>query len=90
MPFGQLPVLEVDGQPIPQSNAIARYLGRKYGLAGVDEWESMLCDVLVDSLGDLRQGKQILFYLAKPREFGNCVLKCSKADRARIHFYGFL
>ncbi|XP_001603942.1 glutathione S-transferase isoform X2 [Nasonia vitripennis] len=55
MPYGQLPVLEVNGQPIAQSNAIARYLARKHGLAGRDEWEAMLCDVLVDSLGDLKQ-----------------------------------
>ncbi|XP_014214032.1 glutathione S-transferase-like [Copidosoma floridanum] len=55
VPYGQLPVLEVDGQRVAQSNAIARYLARKYGLVGADEWEAMQCDVLVDSLGDLRQ-----------------------------------
>ncbi|VDM65878.1 unnamed protein product [Strongylus vulgaris] len=32
MPFEQMPVLEVDGQQIPQSLAIARYLARKYGI----------------------------------------------------------
>ncbi|XP_012276764.1 glutathione S-transferase [Orussus abietinus] len=58
MPYGMLPVLEIDGKPIAQSNAVARYLARKHGLAGKDEWESMLCDVLVDTLGDL---KQVLF-----------------------------
>lgn len=55
MPYGMLPVLEVDGKPIAQSNAVARYLARKHGLVGRDEWESMLCDVLVDTLGDLKQ-----------------------------------
>nr|UCR60996.1 glutathione-S-transferase [Aphelinus asychis] len=54
LPYGQLPVLEVNGQQIAQSNAIARYLARKYNLAGQDEWQAMQCDVLVDSLGDLR------------------------------------
>lgn len=62
MPYGQLPVLEVDGWPIAQSNAIARHLARRHGLAGADEWEAMLCDVLVDSLGDLRQGESNLKY----------------------------
>ncbi|XP_033230948.1 glutathione S-transferase-like [Belonocnema kinseyi] len=55
MPYGMLPVLEVDGKLISQSNAVARYLSRKHGLTGKDEWEAMLCDVLVDTLGDLKQ-----------------------------------
>lgn len=58
MPYGMLPVLEIDGKPIAQSNAVARYLARKHNLAGRDEWESMLCDVLVDTLGDLKQCKR--------------------------------
>jgi len=58
MPYGMLPVLEMDGKPIAQSNAVARYLARKHNLAGKDEWESMLCDVLVDTLGDLKQCKR--------------------------------
>lgn len=57
MPYGMLPVLEIDGKPIAQSNAVARYLAREHNLAGKDEWESMLCDVLVDTLGDLKQCK---------------------------------
>ncbi|XP_076239033.1 glutathione S-transferase-like [Calliopsis andreniformis] len=55
MPYGMLPVLEIDGKPIAQSNAVARYLARKHNLTGRDEWEAMLCDVLVDTLGDLKQ-----------------------------------
>ena len=58
MPYGMLPVLEIDGKLISQSNAVARYLARKHGLTGKDEWEAMLCDVLVDTLGDLKQGKR--------------------------------
>ncbi|XP_049818818.1 glutathione S-transferase isoform X2 [Aethina tumida] len=54
-PFGMLPVLEIDGKPMAQSNAVARYLAKQYGLAGKDEWESLQCDVLVDTLGDLKQ-----------------------------------
>lgn len=56
MPYGMLPVLEINGETIAQSNAVGRYLARKYGLAGKNEWESMLCDVLVDTLGDLKLG----------------------------------
>jgi glutathione S-transferase len=34
LPFGQLPVLEVNGIVIPQSVAITRYLAREHGLYG--------------------------------------------------------
>lgn len=57
MPFGMLPVLELDGRYVGQSNAIARYLAKQYNLTGKDERESLQCDVLVDTLGDLKQGK---------------------------------
>ncbi|XP_076483683.1 hematopoietic prostaglandin D synthase-like [Bombus vancouverensis nearcticus] len=55
MPYKKLPVLEIDGKPVAQSNAVARYLARKYDLMGKDEWDAMICDELVDTLGDLKQ-----------------------------------
>lgn len=60
MPFGMLPVLEIDGKLVGQSNAVARHLARQHGLAGKDDWEALQCDALVDTLGDL---KQILYQL---------------------------
>lgn len=56
VPFGMLPVLELDGKLIGQSNAIARYLARQYDLVGKDEKEALQCDAMVDTLGDLKQG----------------------------------
>ncbi|KZS14637.1 Glutathione S-transferase A4 [Daphnia magna] len=52
-PFGQVPVLEVDGQVLAQSNTIARYLARKYGLAGKNDWEQALADMYADNINDL-------------------------------------
>ncbi|XP_076272492.1 glutathione S-transferase-like isoform X3 [Rhynchophorus ferrugineus] len=54
-PFGKLPVLVIDGKDVPQSNAIARYLARQFGLTGKTEWDALQCDVLVDTLGDLQE-----------------------------------
>ena len=39
-PFGQLPYLEVDGKPLAQSAAIARFAARKNGLTGKDDFEN--------------------------------------------------
>ncbi len=55
-PFGQVPILEVDGQVLAQSNAIARYLARKHGLAGKDEWEQAQADMYADNIHDLLNG----------------------------------
>lgn len=52
-PFGSLPVLYIDGKPLAQSTAIARYLGRTFGMAGKNDWEAALCDQYVDGLNDL-------------------------------------
>lgn len=54
MPFGQMPVLEVDGIRVHQSIAILRYLGKRVGLAGANDWESLLIDVAADTVNDFR------------------------------------
>lgn len=59
MPFGALPVLEVDGKHLAQSNAIARYLANKHGLAGQDDWEKAQADMYGDCIVDLMSGKSI-------------------------------
>ncbi|CAG4942568.1 unnamed protein product [Parnassius apollo] len=53
-PFGQVPVLEIDGKQYAQSTAICRYLGRKYGLAGADIEEDFLIDQNNDFFTDIR------------------------------------
>jgi len=54
-PMGQLPVVEVDGYRVHQSFAINRFLAKRIGLAGANEWESLQVDSVVDTINDLRQ-----------------------------------
>ncbi|XP_055328744.1 glutathione S-transferase 1-like [Paramacrobiotus metropolitanus] len=51
-PDGTLPYLEVDGKPLSQSQAIARYLARTFKVAGHNAWEEAEADAVVDYLGD--------------------------------------
>jgi glutathione S-transferase len=49
----------VDGRVLAQSNTIARYLAKKHGLAGQDEWEEALADMYADNIHDLLNGNTI-------------------------------
>uniref|UniRef100_A0A915A6L8 Uncharacterized protein n=1 Tax=Parascaris univalens TaxID=6257 RepID=A0A915A6L8_PARUN len=55
MPFGQLPVLEMDGKRLAQSHAIEKFLARMFGLNGRDDWEAAKIDELILGLEDLFQ-----------------------------------
>jgi glutathione S-transferase len=53
LPFQQLPVFEINGNiTLCQSQAIARYLARKYNLAGKTELEQVRADMIVDCIQD--------------------------------------
>jgi len=56
MPFGQVPILEVDGKILAQSRAIFHYLAKQHGLAGKDDWEEALVDMYGDCIYDLHTG----------------------------------
>lgn len=53
-PFGQVPMLEIDGKKINQSVAISRYLAKQYGLAGKNDLEALEIDATVDTIHDVR------------------------------------
>jgi len=53
-PWGQLPTLQVGEKTLSQSNAISRYLAKKYNLQGDDDWEAAKMDELADALADFR------------------------------------
>jgi prostaglandin-H2 D-isomerase / glutathione transferase len=52
-PFGTLPVLEVDGQTLAQSNAINRYVGKLTDLYPTDAWQAALCDEVLAAGEDI-------------------------------------
>ncbi|EFX82912.1 probable glutathione S-transferase 7 [Daphnia pulex] len=65
-PFGHVPILEVDGRVLAQSNTIARYLAKKHGLAGQDEWEEALADMYADNIHDLLNAVAVPFVEKDP------------------------
>ena len=52
-PFQAMPVLEVDGKAITQSNTINRYLGKLAGLYPKDDWQAVLADEVMDAVEDI-------------------------------------
>ncbi|CAD6195769.1 unnamed protein product [Caenorhabditis auriculariae] len=70
-PFGQVPVLEVDGVKIPQSLAIARYLARKFGYAGETPEEEALVDAFADQFKDFYVQIHDFYYRAGGFEQGD-------------------
>ncbi|XP_057369493.1 probable glutathione S-transferase 7 [Daphnia carinata] len=65
-PFGHVPILEVDGQVLAQSNTIARYLAKRHGLAGKDDWEQALADMYAENIHDLLNAVAVPFTEKNP------------------------
>jgi len=59
VPMGQVPVLEIDGKQYHQSRAIGRFIAKKGNLYGSDDFEAMEIDATIDSMDDIRLGKNI-------------------------------
>jgi glutathione S-transferase len=51
--FNALPVFEIDGTAVTQSNAIGRYVGRKAGLYPEDELQALYCDEVTGAAEDI-------------------------------------
>ena len=52
-PFEAIPVLEVDGLAITQSNTITRFVGKLAGLYPEDNLQAALCDEVMSALEDI-------------------------------------
>ncbi|ESO05481.1 hypothetical protein HELRODRAFT_77319 [Helobdella robusta] len=83
-PFGQLPLLTMDNVVLCQSNTIARFLAKKYGLAGANEMENALCDMVVDCVEDaLKPVLQIFFEKDDTKK----LLMFAKFEREQLPVY---
>jgi glutathione S-transferase len=51
--FTSLPVLEIDGTVVTQSNGMARYAGKKAGLYPEDDLQALYCDEALGAIEDL-------------------------------------
>ncbi|MCP5091980.1 MAG: glutathione S-transferase [Gammaproteobacteria bacterium] len=51
--FSSVPVLEMDGAAVTQSNAIGRYVGKIAGLYPEDDLQALYCDEVMGALEDL-------------------------------------
>lgn len=52
-PSRRVPVLEVDGEVVTQSNAINRYVAKLSGLYPEDPHQALLCDEILESVEDM-------------------------------------
>ncbi|KAI4471547.1 glutathione s-transferase [Holotrichia oblita] len=61
-PFGQTPILTVNGKTANQSTAIARYAAKQAKLVGSNDWENLEIDAIVDTINDFRIKIQQYYY----------------------------
>lgn len=57
MPTGVLPVLEVEGKRLDQSLSICRFVAKRVGLCGSNNFEDLEIDIVVDTINDFRFSK---------------------------------
>jgi glutathione S-transferase len=67
-PYGAIPVLEVDGQTVAQSNGINRFVGKLAGLYPTDDFQAALCDEVMDAVEDVTNAVVATFSITDPAE----------------------
>jgi len=104
MPYGQMPVLEIDGEKFAESKAIDRFLARSFNLYGsgsaIDALRiDMICEAFVDivaSLGVIRRAKEeekkekfaAFFKNDLPKWLGNLTDVLKKNNGGKTFFVG--
>ncbi|KAI6175785.1 hypothetical protein M3Y97_00727400 [Aphelenchoides bicaudatus] len=71
IPFGKLPMLTVDGKQLVQSQAILRFLARRFHLAGKDVFEQSRVDELADLFLDVHAAFKPFTYVVAGIEKGD-------------------
>ncbi|KAG8446582.1 hypothetical protein GDO86_014147 [Hymenochirus boettgeri] len=56
IPFGRLPVLEIDGESYNQSLAAGRYLAKKADLIGKSDLDQLRVDAIIGTIDDFTTG----------------------------------
>jgi glutathione S-transferase len=86
--YGQLPILNVDGKELSQSNAIARYLARQYNLVAEDPFLNARADEIADIVTELRL--QFRPYIQQQDAGKKAEIKADLAANAFPKYYKFL
>jgi len=68
LPFEAVPVLEIDGQAVAQSNGINRYAGKLAGLYPEDPLQAAFCDEAMDAVEDALVGLSASFRMTDDQE----------------------
>ena len=55
LPFDQMPLLEIDELKLSQSSAMIRYLARRGGFYGKNDFEGLWCDMIVGAVADFAE-----------------------------------
>ena len=67
-PLHQVPVMEVDGQIITQTNTLLRYTGKLAGLYPMDALEAAHCDEAMDTIEDIVAKMVPSMFMQDPEE----------------------
>ncbi|KAJ3149323.1 hypothetical protein HDU86_006958 [Geranomyces michiganensis] len=84
-PFGQVPVLHVDGKPVSQTVPIMRYIGKiapQSGLYPSDAWTALKVDELIGGIEDISLLLRPSFYESDPEKKVNARKELSAPDGA--------
>ncbi|KAH3880158.1 glutathione S-transferase 1-like [Dreissena polymorpha] len=85
MPIGAMPVLEVGGQKICQSMAIARYLAKEFDLFGTNNMEELLIDELMELFAEISSKHATKIYYEQDETKKLELVKALQTDAAPVY-----